>query len=148
VKDPGASIYPALERVWRWPPVRYVGLTLLALSSGPATLWVKSRASVDDVAEHVKVQTVQPGKPPTFERLAALEERGFALEQRVRELERADIETRTQLVGFLAADAEPNRARKAASARAARDAFKSALDDGLKARDAWARVLQTEIPSR
>lgn len=144
--EAGNSLIPALRRVWRWTPVRYVVGTAIAMVTGYAVPWVKSRTDEATVAEHVKRATVAPDKPPVLERVRALEERGFALEQRVRELEAAEREVRRQLVGYLAADSESRRERKAAAADAARRLYDELVRGGLPPRAAALQVLNSPVP--
>lgn len=136
------SLYPAIERVWRWTPVRYLMGALLALCTGVAVPWVQSRVDRAFVESAVN----ERGKPSTLERVKALEERGFAQEQRLRELQGAEREIRRQLVGYLAADAETRKERKAGAAAAARSMYDELVRDGMTPRTAALQVLNTAPP--
>lgn len=138
----GQSLYPALERVWRWTPVRYLVGAACALCTGYAVPWVQSRVDRDFVESSVN----ERGKPSTLERVKVLEERTFAQEQRIRELELAEREIRRQLVGYLAADAEQNPKRKAGAADAARRIYDDLVRNGLTAKAAALQVLGTAPP--
>lgn len=138
----GRSLYPAIERVVRWGPVRYLLGAALAVLTGVAVPWVQSRIDRDSVENLVN----ERGKPSTLERVRVLEERYFAQEQRVRELERAEREIRRQLVGYLATDAEPKRERKAGAADAARKMYDEFVASGMQPRAAALQVLQSPVP--
>lgn len=142
----GRSLYPALERVWRWPPVKYLAGAALAMLTGTAIPWVNSRADEAFVLEQLKHATAEDTKPPILERVRALEERTFAQEQRLRALELAEKEIRRQLVGYLAADAEPRRERKAGAAEAVRKMYDDLVRDGLTPKAAALQVLNSPVP--
>lgn len=140
--EEGRSLYPALERVARWGPVRYLLGAALAVLTGIAVPWVQSRIDRDSVENLVN----ERGKPSTLERVRVLEERYFAQEQRVRALETAEREMRRQLVGYLAADAEQRKERKAGAADAARKMYDELVASGMQPRAAALHVLQSPVP--
>lgn len=126
--------------------MRYLAGVALAVLTGCVVPWIRSRVGDESVLEYVRRATESPGLPPILERVRALEERLFHLEQRVRELEGAERDVRRQLCGFLAADAEPRRERKAEAAANARRVYDDLVGSGLTPKAAALQVLSTPPP--
>jgi hypothetical protein len=150
------SLWPAIQRVYRWPPAQWairaagVALTVYAVP------WAESRASRDDLAvlqgqiaselERRAIPDDSDGRPITLAaRMRAVEGRLQRYDQELATCRAETLSLRLDLVGFQAASSQPKAMLRAQTAKAARAAFlelRSQLGDDA----AYRRALETRPP--
>ncbi len=150
------SVWPALQRVYRWAPVQWALRCLAVGATAYAVPWVQSRASRDDVGA-VQQQVAAPversavphdsdGRPITLAaRQKADETWRMRTDEDLKACRASVLALRLDLIGFQAASSQPRASLRADTARVARETFIQ-LRGQLGDDQAYRRALETRPP--